>query len=75
MQAALAPIASTQRLLLVTAFNSLSCTGACLRTEFKAMRPMDDETFDFVSAELGFSILIENVSTTMDSNIHVSSAL
>ena len=62
MQAAETPIASTQRLLLVTAFNIFGWTGACQRTDYKAMRPMDYETFDFESAELGFSFLTEFVS-------------
>ena len=62
MQAAKAAKESTERLLLVTAFNIFGWTGACLRTDFKAMRPMDSETFDFVSPELGFTFVIEYVS-------------
>lgn len=65
LQAAEAPIASTQRLLLITAFNIFGWTGACQRTDYKAMRPMDHETFDYVSAELGFSFLIEFVSNLL----------
>lgn len=60
-QAAGKPKSSLERLLLVTAFNISGWTGATLRTQFKAMRPMDFETFDFVSEELGFMFLIENV--------------
>ena len=62
MQAAEAPIASQQRLLLVTTFNIFGWVGSAQRTEYKAMRPMDHETFDYVSAELGFAFLGEVVS-------------
>lgn len=62
MQAAKAPKASKKRLLLVTVFNIFGWTGHCMRTEFKAMRAMDGETFDFVSPEHGFTFLIEFVS-------------
>lgn len=64
LQAAHATKASTERLLLVTAFNILGWTGICLRTEFKAFRPMDCETFDLVSPELGVTFLTECVRHT-----------
>ena len=63
MQAAALPKGSVDRLLLVTAFNISGWGGPATRTQYKAMRPMDFETYELVCPERGFKAVIEVVSS------------
>ena len=63
MQAAALPKGSVERLLLVTAFNISGWSGPATRTQYKAMRPLDFETYELVCPERGFKAVIEVVSS------------
>ena len=57
------PKGSVEVLLLVTAFNISGWSGPATRTQYKAMRPLEFETYELVCPERGFKALIEVVSS------------
>lgn len=65
MQAATMAASSARRLAKVAAFNVAFWASSGTRSQYKALRPLPGETFEFLDRDLGILMLGENVCIFM----------